>query len=234
VSQKKKTIAPLNGHHPRCGGGLHSPRPPPARDARRGSPAVAVCGDGGRGSRGRQRGIRACARGGAVVGGGSAAVHGIARRQGGREAAAAARTAAREEEKGWRGRGCAAGGGSGGGGGDRAQAAGQRALRRVPAAGRRRRRLELPRADGGGAHGESFLCVYWVAVPKRLRARRVNRCWRSTGARPRRSSRCVCAPPAHALMCWCGDVGLGLARSTDRNAPHQLTKTALLTTRERR
>jgi|EP01047_Picozoa_sp_COSAG01_P062401 hypothetical protein len=29
-----------------------------------------------------------------------------------------------------------------------------------------------PEHDGGG---ESFMCVYWVAVPKALRARRVNR-----------------------------------------------------------
>jgi hypothetical protein len=31
------------------------------------------------------------------------------------------------------------------------------------------------RQGGGGSQGESFLCVHWVAVPKAMRARRINR-----------------------------------------------------------
>jgi hypothetical protein len=34
---------------------------------------------------------------------------------------------------------------------------------------------------GGGGGGESFLRVHWVAVPKALRARRVNRRRRGAG-----------------------------------------------------
>jgi hypothetical protein len=37
---------------------------------------------------------------------------------------------------------------------------------------------------GGGGGGESFLRVHWVAVPKALRARRVNRVWRLAQLRP--------------------------------------------------
>jgi hypothetical protein len=92
--------------------------------------------------------------------------------------------------------------------------------------GKRWRTFRPAGGDGGGGGGESFLRVHWVAVPKALRARRVNR-RRGGGTRwppsepraPRGTQRRAALPGGSSLLALGGAAVRSSARGDLRSEP---------------
>jgi hypothetical protein len=91
---------------------------------------------------------------------------------------------------------------------------------------RRKEQQHRLRGGGGGGGGESFLRVHWVAVPKALRARRVNR-RRGGGTRwppsepraPRGTQRRAALPGGSSLLALGGAAVRSSARGHLRSEP---------------